>query len=263
MVLMSFVPAPSNSCQTSNRRGQAIIRNCATYFQVVWLEYLYLSVVAAFTLALYCTPMYYKEYRVVLMLPSITPSSTSELFRQYQLPMGISYPRVQEPIPTYGCAVVVVLVPSLVMSIFQIKHWSVWDFHAGVIGVLRAVVSTYVTTLLLHLTVDRLKLTKPDNGRSFFCTILKHFIGGFRPYYIEACKPDWDVIVGNLHQEVYRFNATSCLGDSRDVDRAYVLSFPLPMVSKTTFLHREQSPSFSEWPCFQFFRSCYFPCPLP
>ena len=146
---MSFTPAPSNSCQRPICRGQAMRRGWTTYIQVAWREYLCLSVVVGFTLALYCTPMCYKEYRVVPMLPLVAPSSTSRHVEQFQLPMGISYSRVKEPLPTYSCATVVVLVPLLVMFIFQINHWSLWDFHAGVIGVLRAVVSTCATPFAL------------------------------------------------------------------------------------------------------------------
>jgi hypothetical protein len=141
---MSLITTPSNSYSPSLRHGHAMRRGCAAYIQVVWLEYLCLSVVAAFTLGLYCTPTYYKDYRVVPMLPSITPSGVSQPFGQFQLPLEISYPLVGEPLPTRGCAVVVVLVPLLVIGMFQIKTWSLWDFHAGVAGLLKAVVSTYV-----------------------------------------------------------------------------------------------------------------------
>jgi hypothetical protein len=56
---------------------------------------------------------------------------------------------VGEPLPTRGCAVVVVLVPLLVIGMFQIKTWSLCDFHAGVVGLLKAVVSTYVVMFSL------------------------------------------------------------------------------------------------------------------
>ncbi|KAE9375622.1 hypothetical protein N431DRAFT_403387 [Stipitochalara longipes BDJ] len=199
---MSFISAPSNSCQLSPQRGYARRSDWTTYILVVWLDYVCLSVVAALTLGLYCTPMYYKDRHVVPMLPSITLFSTSRRFESYQLPMGISYPWVKEPLPTYGCALAVVIVPLLVMGLFQIRTWSVWDFHTGVMGLLKAVVST-----------------------SFICTVLKHSIGGFRPYYIEACKPDWDAIVGSLNQKGHLFDATLCLGNPHAVDRA-LQAFP-------------------------------------
>jgi diacylglycerol diphosphate phosphatase / phosphatidate phosphatase len=146
MAPMAFIPASSNIFSPSLHHKHIMRTSCAAYFQVAWLDYLCLCVVAGFTLVLYCTPMYYKDYRVVPMLPSITSSNISQPFEQFQLPLGISYPWLKEPLPTYGCAVVVVMVPLLVIGLFQIKTWSLWDFHASFVGVLKAVVSTYVNT---------------------------------------------------------------------------------------------------------------------
>ena len=145
---MSLVPAPSYSCQLSSLRGNAGRINWATYIRIAWLDYVCLSVVAALTLSLYYTPMYYKDRHVVLMIPSIALFSTSRHYESYQLPMDISYPWVKEPLPTYGCALVVVLVPLLVIGIFQMKSWDLWGFHAGVVGLLKAVVFTYVMKLI-------------------------------------------------------------------------------------------------------------------
>jgi hypothetical protein len=103
--------------------------------------------------------MYYKDRHVVPMLPSITPFSTPRHIESYQLPVGISYPWVKEPLPTHGCALVVVLAPLLVIGLFQIKTWSVWDFHAGVVGLLKGVVSTYVTNHFLLILPEGPALT--------------------------------------------------------------------------------------------------------
>jgi hypothetical protein len=144
---MSFVPAPPDTSQPSTRRRHARRRGWVTYLRVAWLDYLCLAVVAGLTLVLYCTPMYFKDNRVVPLLPSIRPSNIAQPFQEFQLSMDISYPWVKEPLPTHGCALVVIFVPLLVIGAFQIKTWILWDFHAGVMGVLKAVVSTYVTVL--------------------------------------------------------------------------------------------------------------------
>jgi hypothetical protein len=68
------------------------------------------------------------------------------------------------------------------------------------------------------------------------CTIQKHFIGGFRPYYLEACQPDWNAIVAGFHEKIYRFNATLCQGNPRDVDRAYVNVIPIYIQPENTLL---------------------------
>ncbi|KAJ5054335.1 uncharacterized protein L3040_000611 [Drepanopeziza brunnea f. sp. 'multigermtubi'] len=55
---------------------------------------------------------------------------------------------------------------------FQLKLRSLWDFHAGFTGTLKtAAVSTLVATTL------------------------KHFIGGFRPHFLDVCKPDLNMIL--------------------------------------------------------------------
>jgi hypothetical protein len=43
--------------------------------------------------------------------------------------------------------------------------------------------------------------------------------------------------VEGLHHNIHRFNATLCLGNPRDVDRAYVLSVLLYVLSNETLLH--------------------------
>jgi hypothetical protein len=68
LALMSLIPASLSSFQPSTHCGNAR-SNWTTYIQAAWLEYTCLSVVAALTLSLYCTPMYYKERHVVPVLP--------------------------------------------------------------------------------------------------------------------------------------------------------------------------------------------------
>jgi hypothetical protein len=98
---------------------------------------------------------------------------------------------------------------------------------------------------VICLNISRTNVDKFDNGRSFVCTVQKHFIGGFRPYYIEACQPDWDAIVEGLDHNIHGFNATLCLGNPRDVDRAYVsLSSPLRSVEADTLTLRTDSRLF-------------------
>ncbi len=143
--LMSFVPTTPETTRSSLRHKHARRRGWAAYLRVTWLEYLGLIVVAGLTLIVYCTPMVSKDHRVVSFVPSINLSNKHQPFQEFQVPMEISYPWVKEPIPTFGCALVVVFVPLLVIGIFQIKTRSLWDLHAGVIGVLKALVSTYIS----------------------------------------------------------------------------------------------------------------------
>ncbi|KAI9055587.1 hypothetical protein LZ554_000533 [Drepanopeziza brunnea f. sp. 'monogermtubi'] len=80
---------------------------------------------------------------------------------------------------------------------FQLKLRSLWDFHAGFTGTLKtAAVSTLVATTL------------------------KHFIGGFRPHFLDVCKPDLNMIHGQAF-----FNPSVCTASPNAVSRA-VQGFP-------------------------------------
>jgi diacylglycerol diphosphate phosphatase/phosphatidate phosphatase len=231
---MSAVSAPPNSPQASTSRGHARRISFVTYCRIAWIDYLCIAVIAGLTLGVYFTPMYLFNHRVIPILPSITPSTMTEppWMLAFYLPREITYPWMSEPLPTWGCALVVVFVPLLVIAIFQLKTRGFWDFHARVVGVLKAVVSAYVCNFscAFRINISTTNTDKPGIRRSFVCAILKHFVGGFRPYYIEACKPNWTSIVRDLHKGIYRFNATACTGNRRDVDRAYVWVFLRPLL---------------------------------
>jgi diacylglycerol diphosphate phosphatase/phosphatidate phosphatase len=140
---MSAASAPTSDYQASISQRHAKRRGLITYCRIAWLDYLCIAVIAGLTLGVYFTPVYYFEHRVVPMWPPVMTSNTSQGFPEVRLPSELSYPWVTEPLPTWGCALVVVFVPLLIITIFQFKTWSLWDFHAGVVGVLKAVVSAY------------------------------------------------------------------------------------------------------------------------
>jgi diacylglycerol diphosphate phosphatase/phosphatidate phosphatase len=51
---------------------------------------------------------------------------------------------------------------------------------------------------------------------------LKQFIGGFRPYFIDACKPDIGFAFKDIEKGRYWMNATACTGAPYDVKKAFV-----------------------------------------
>ncbi|EKD21354.1 phosphatidic acid phosphatase beta [Drepanopeziza brunnea f. sp. 'multigermtubi' MB_m1] len=160
---------------TPRRRSEVVSRKDIglSYLRIVWLEYLSIAVVATSALWAYSLPVYYLELRLIPIQRSSAPRSASEgsvpLFHGL---VELSYPLVKEPLPTWACGLVVVLLPLLVITMFQLKLRSLWDFHAGFTGTLKtAAVSTLVATTL------------------------KHFIGGFRPHFLDVCKPDLNMIL--------------------------------------------------------------------
>lgn len=52
---------------------------------------------------------------------------------------------------------------------------------------------------------------------TLIATILKHFIGGFRPHFLDVCKPDFSAIIGQPF-----FNPSACTASSHAVNRASV-----------------------------------------
>ncbi|PVH80782.1 PAP2-domain-containing protein [Cadophora sp. DSE1049] len=169
---------------------------------MVWRDYASIAVIAACSLWVYLLPIYLLDRRVVLVSRLNLQSNMEGQSPAYGGPSDLSYPWIREPIPTWACGVVVVLVPLLVITLFQLKLRSLWDFHAGLTGTLKATVSS-----------------------TMIATIFKHFIGGFRPHYMQVCKPDMAMIFGGTSQLQSSFNSSACTANSHDVNRA-IQGFP-------------------------------------
>ncbi|KAL2071524.1 hypothetical protein VTL71DRAFT_12759 [Oculimacula yallundae] len=196
---MPIIQAANTDCQPPERyRGG----DDTSYWSLVWRDYVSIAVVAAGSLWVYLLPMYLLERRIV-QVSQLSPQAGAEnQLPSYAGPPELSYPWIKEPIPTWACGVVVVLVPMLVVTLFQLKLRSLWDFHAGLTGTLRANVAS-----------------------TAIATILKHFIGGFRPHYMQVCKPDMGLIFGGTSQSQSSFAPSACTADSHDVNRA-IQGFP-------------------------------------
>ncbi|CZT41417.1 uncharacterized protein RSE6_01153 [Rhynchosporium secalis] len=176
--------------------------DCPSYWSLVWRDYVSIAVVAAGSLWVYLLPMYLLDHRVVHVSRLTPQSGIEDQLSRYGGPPELSYPWIKEPIPTWACGFVVVVVPMLIVTLFQLKLRSLWDFHAGLTGNLRANVSS-----------------------TFIATVLKHFIGGFRPHYIQMCKPDMNVVFQQADQLRSSFTPTFCTASSHDVNRA-IHGFP-------------------------------------
>ncbi|KAK0108432.1 hypothetical protein ONS95_003236 [Cadophora gregata] len=195
---------PSTLAADGERQTHQILqeRGTVSYLGLVWRDYASIAVVAASSLWVYLLPMYLLDHRVI-PVSRMNPQSNMEDYRTaYKGPLELSYPWIREPIPTWACGVVVVLVPLLVITLFQLKLRSLWDFHAGFMGTLKATVSS-----------------------TMIATIFKHFIGGFRPHYMQVCKPDIAMMLGGVNQLQSFFNSSACTANSHDVNRA-IQGFP-------------------------------------
>jgi diacylglycerol diphosphate phosphatase/phosphatidate phosphatase len=177
---------------------KTVTNGLATYFHLVWLDYLSITISALLMAGVYYTPMYSFENRYLQVWPSIDNNSGLETFHG---PLKFSYSALSEPVSSINCALLAIFVPIIVIATFQIRIWSFWDFHAGALGSLKGVISA-----------------------TFVCTVLKHFIGGFRPNYLDTCKPDTSRVVMDMEHHTHWFNPTACT-DTRLINRS-LQAFP-------------------------------------
>ncbi|KAG4429791.1 hypothetical protein IFR05_014727 [Cadophora sp. M221] len=196
---MPIILASSGERQLRDRPPEEAL---VSYWRIVWRDYVSIAVVAACSLWVYYLPIYLLDHRIVHLSNLNMQSNVDDQKPYYGAPSELSYPWIKEPIPTWACGVVVVLVPMLVITLFQLKLRSLWDFHAGLTGTLKATVSSTV-----------------------IATILKHFIGGFRPHFMQVCKPDMGKIWGGTSQLQGFFNSSACTADPHAVNRA-IQGFP-------------------------------------
>ncbi|RDW62705.1 hypothetical protein BP5796_11007 [Coleophoma crateriformis] len=174
-----------------------------SYWKAVWLDFACIGFVAACILPVLYMPIFFSEQRLIPMQPPVLPFRLSPLaLSDFGLPPELSLPRKPELLPTWACAFIVILGPIAVISVFQIKLRSMWDFHAGTIGILKAVVAT-----------------------TFVQVLLKQFMGGARPYFVEVCRPDLEILKNAVDQRMLFFDITACTGNRGDLNIA-LQSFP-------------------------------------
>jgi hypothetical protein len=113
-----------------------------TFFHLVWLDYISTLVFVPVTLVIWRMPIYHSNARVVQMSPWTFADNLSDFEPGLRSPLELAYPWRPEPLPSWACGVVVVLIPLLVVCSFQFKSRNLSDLHAGTSGALKAVVAT-------------------------------------------------------------------------------------------------------------------------
>jgi len=138
------VGSPTEHTRTSkHRHNQYCSKGVVTYLRIAWVDYLFIALVAGLGLSVYFSPVYNANHRVIPVWRSAMNGNMLDAWQDLRVPTEYSYPWLKEPLPSWACAVVVIFVPFLVLCIFQLKIRSVWDFHAGLVGLLKAVVAAY------------------------------------------------------------------------------------------------------------------------
>jgi hypothetical protein len=147
---MSYHSLPQNGLRKSPETRTLPKSNSAgwiTYLRIVWKDWLCVGLVALLSAGLYFTPIYYFKHRLVSINTPVSSNDTVDTHHDLRFPVDLGYPWSREPISTLACALVAVFVPASVMALFQLRFRSLWDMHAGTVGVLKAIVSTYVRNL--------------------------------------------------------------------------------------------------------------------
>ncbi|KAE8445661.1 hypothetical protein EG329_012958 [Mollisiaceae sp. DMI_Dod_QoI] len=153
-----------------------------------WLCCIVLAGVAA---AIHSASIYKPDNRIIPVY--LGPSN------QYTLPTELSYPIKDPLVSTSICTFLVGVMPSLVITLFQVKVQSVLDFYIGTTGVVKTVLFTTIISVSL-----------------------KHFVGGFRPHYIEACQPDLTLLTNmNASSNTsWWMSPAACTGKKSDIVEA-------------------------------------------
>ncbi|KAK4215820.1 lipid phosphate phosphatase 1 [Rhypophila decipiens] len=144
--------SPSTTEPKSKRFGRFVL----DWIRVSWKDVLALAILGAASQAIYSAPVV-----SVRTFPITFTQSGDIVYPQF------AYPYRGWIISPMASGLISVLIPIGIIALAQIRIRSFWDMNNGILGVLYAVV---IGTL--------------------FQVIIKTLIGGFRPYWLDVCKPD-------------------------------------------------------------------------
>ncbi|KXJ88010.1 phosphatidic acid phosphatase type 2/haloperoxidase [Microdochium bolleyi] len=114
-----------------------------------------------------------------------------------------AYPMRKEIIPIVAAAVLAAFIPIFVILIMQIRVRSFWDVNNGIIGLLYSLITAAV-----------------------FQVFIKWLIGGLRPHFLDACRPDLsklsvaqrrDIYDGTGYKQLY-YTKDICTGDMKEIN---------------------------------------------
>ncbi len=110
-------------------------RSLEVYARLVWRDVLGIVCLAVLIGGLQLVPMTRGLYRhIPMLLVGKMDGGGMEL----RGPVEYSYPYMEEILSTMAAALIVIIVPIFIFSIFQIALKSWWDFHTSVVGLLKA-----------------------------------------------------------------------------------------------------------------------------
>lgn len=139
---LQFIATLGKLVKHTHRHPHICSTGRRAYLRLVWPDYISLFWVAGLTVALYYAPMYHTGNNMISILPSLLTGTISHPAHDSGIPHEHPYPGVETPLPSWLCGVVVNAVPLLIVAAFQLKFRSLWDFHAGLVGILKTTLVT-------------------------------------------------------------------------------------------------------------------------
>ena len=132
---------PQN-CRLKNHQNNA--KGCIrAYLRFVWIDTVLLALFGFLMLGLHFAP---NNLRDPPLMPFWTQVPVAGNITGQNLdlraPIEFLYPHRKTPLSDLACAVIVTIVPIVIIAIFQLRVCSIWDFHAGQVGILKAVTTT-------------------------------------------------------------------------------------------------------------------------
>ena len=175
-------------------------------FKPYWVDFFCLVAFACIMGGLYLVPISQPDYRVF----PVWRSSDGAV----QAPAYISYPYVDQIITSPMAAALVLFVPMAVLVSFWFMFGDSADFVAATFGVLKALIAASVLTTLGRFQ----KLTHVfGDRRTFVQVIFKNSIGGFRPNFLDVCRPDLSSGLGQGYGKIF-LPISTCLGMGKGED---------------------------------------------
>lgn len=126
------------SLESSKSTITTFIRNHAA---AIFRDWVRLWVLCGMAAVIHSIPIYKPDNRIVPVY--LGPSG------QFTFPTELLYPKKAALVSTSICTFLTGIMPSLVMTLFQIKIQSALDWRIGTTGVMKAVLVTYVLPLSL------------------------------------------------------------------------------------------------------------------
>ena len=113
------------------------------FLRYTWIDTLILCISGIVVLCLYWAPNNLRNPLVIPIWPrSPVNGSPGGMSLDLGTPTEFQYPWQKSPLNDIVCAVIITIVPIVVIGLFQLKIHSCWDFHAGQMGILKAVTTT-------------------------------------------------------------------------------------------------------------------------